>query len=170
MKQLQKKKVNFWIKNKEGNLMINKNHNWFYQIQGQLHITNRKQCLFAVWSGENERLKTEIIKKDDIFWENSMKVKLDSFYMNCLLPEIVDPRFTRNLSIREPYNTIKTNILKEQTKNISTPAEISHFISQNEYDNIQHEKDKSKVSLSSTIINKSQCQPSCSRYLCFDEF
>lgn len=32
---------------------INKRHKWYYQIQGQLHITQKKMCYFAVWVGDN---------------------------------------------------------------------------------------------------------------------
>lgn len=78
---------------------LNKNHNWFYQIQGQLHITQRKFCVLGVWTPKG--LKSEIIRKDDEFWETKMKSKLNKFFMNCLLPEIVDPRRARSMPLRE---------------------------------------------------------------------
>lgn len=37
---IKKRKVTFWKKTKKG-LEINKNHQWYYQVQGQLHITKR---------------------------------------------------------------------------------------------------------------------------------
>ncbi|XP_061712754.1 uncharacterized protein LOC133521704 [Cydia pomonella] len=100
---VKKKKVNFWTIKKDGSWDINKNHNWYFQVQGQLHVTQKSQCLFAVWSSDNEALKTERITKDDAFWENKMKEKLVKFYMDCMLPEVVDPRLTRNIQIREPF-------------------------------------------------------------------
>ncbi|CAG9138232.1 unnamed protein product [Plutella xylostella] len=36
---IKEKKVNFWVTDKDGNLGINLSHNWYYQIQGQLHVT-----------------------------------------------------------------------------------------------------------------------------------
>lgn len=43
---IEQKKVTFWKTNKNGEIEVNKTHNWFYQIQGQLHITQRKNvCL-----------------------------------------------------------------------------------------------------------------------------
>lgn len=36
-----------------------------------------------------------------------MKEKLHNFYLNCLLPKLVDPRHTRGLNIREPEYIIK---------------------------------------------------------------
>lgn len=57
--------------------------------------------MFAVWSGENKPLKTEKIERDDQFWEEKMKEKLLTFYMNWLLPEIVDSRRACGMPLRE---------------------------------------------------------------------
>jgi hypothetical protein len=38
---IERKKNNFWNKNDHS---INKKHAWYYQIQGQLHVTKRKTC------------------------------------------------------------------------------------------------------------------------------
>ncbi|KAK5645649.1 hypothetical protein RI129_004113 [Pyrocoelia pectoralis] len=97
---ISKKKIPFWT---NGN--INEKHKWFYQMQGQLHITQREYCLFAVWTPHG--VKTETIFKDDNFWENQMEQKLTSFYMDCLLPELVDPRKVRNMPIRDPETILR---------------------------------------------------------------
>lgn len=31
-------------------LNLKTNHNYYYQVQGQLHITQRKMCYFILWS------------------------------------------------------------------------------------------------------------------------
>jgi hypothetical protein len=36
------KLIPFWKIKNDGNYEINTNHDWYYQIQGQLHITNKK--------------------------------------------------------------------------------------------------------------------------------
>jgi hypothetical protein len=43
------KKLNF-IYVQSGNLFLKKTHSYYYQTQGQLHITNRKYCYFVVWT------------------------------------------------------------------------------------------------------------------------
>ena len=68
-----------------------------YQIQGQLHITNVDYCYFIVWTPLG--LLYQKIDKNYAFW-NNMQRKLLSFFYNCLLPELVDPRHTRGLEIR----------------------------------------------------------------------
>lgn len=34
----------------DGNLQLKTSHVYYYQIQGQLHITNRKFCYFCIWT------------------------------------------------------------------------------------------------------------------------
>lgn len=47
-------------------------------------------------------MKVEIIKKDDNFWKNYMEEKLKMFYLDCMLPEIIDSRLDRKMEVREP--------------------------------------------------------------------
>jgi hypothetical protein len=58
---IERKKINFWNKNDHS---INKKYAWYYQIQGQLHVTKRKTCILAVWISGNDNLKIERIKQD----------------------------------------------------------------------------------------------------------
>lgn len=91
----------FKVDKKSGKIVFNRKHKYFYQIQGQLHIAEKKVCIFAVWTSPDIALKVERIERDDEFWDENMFPFLDSFYNKRLLPEIVDPRFTRNMDIRE---------------------------------------------------------------------
>lgn len=56
-----------------------------------------------MWFGENIPMRIEIINKDDTFWKDEMEPKLTKFYYDCILPELIDPRHTRKMSIRDPY-------------------------------------------------------------------
>ncbi|GBP39298.1 hypothetical protein EVAR_20526_1 [Eumeta japonica] len=96
---IKEKKIRMWkiIKN---NVVLNKSHDWYYQVQGQLHITKKDKCLFAVWTGTEHPLKTALIERDDTFWEMNMKRPLLNFYHNSLLPEIVDSRKLRSMPLR----------------------------------------------------------------------
>jgi hypothetical protein len=96
---IEQKIIKAWKKNSSGEIVLNKNHDWYYKIQGQLHITGKKTCILGVWTGHGE-IKIEYINKDDHFWKQKMENALKSFYVKCLLPEIVDPRQSRNLPIR----------------------------------------------------------------------
>ncbi|XP_063215915.1 uncharacterized protein LOC134527292 [Bacillus rossius redtenbacheri] len=78
------------------------NHDYYYQVQGQLHITNRKFALFAIWTSKDIPIKVVTVQKDDQFWKEKMEKQLTRFYFDCMVPELVDPRYTRNMEIRDP--------------------------------------------------------------------
>ena len=86
---------------------------------------SRPKCYFMVWSPLGYHL--EIVSYDPEFWADlevllstayfthylvlltNNKDTLENFYMNCLLPEIVDPRAPRGLPIREPDYIVQVN-------------------------------------------------------------
>lgn len=45
----------------------------------------------------------EKINRDKEFWQKNMLPKLQKFYLEAILPEIVDARLPRNMEIREPF-------------------------------------------------------------------
>lgn len=79
-------------------------------MQGQLHITQKVYCLFVLWIPSG--IKIEKIERDDIFWENKMKKHLLDFYMECLLPELIDPRYPRSMDIQSLQTIL--NAVKER--------------------------------------------------------
>lgn len=91
-------------------LGLKQQHPYFYQIQGQLHISNRDYCIFGVWTGTTEQqiqddqlnkfLYTEMIQYDATFFKE-MLPSLKKFYFEWLLPEIVDSRYNRNMPVRK---------------------------------------------------------------------
>lgn len=116
---IQIKKIKFWKINSGGTVEVNTNHEYFFQIQGQLHVTNRQYCLFSVWTPKG--LKIERVERDDDFWQTRMVNKLEMFYMNCVLPEIIDPRHRRSMPIRNPDYILKARE-KAQTKKMAKEA------------------------------------------------
>uniref|UniRef100_A0A0A9YW51 YqaJ viral recombinase domain-containing protein n=2 Tax=Lygus hesperus TaxID=30085 RepID=A0A0A9YW51_LYGHE len=77
---------------------LKQNHNYFYQIQGQLEITDRQYCDFVVWAPKFAHV--ERVDRDREFWNNVMFPKLLAFFENSLLPELVDPRRCRSMPLR----------------------------------------------------------------------
>jgi hypothetical protein len=77
-------------------IKLKTSHQYYYQVQGQLHVTNRNICYFVVYTPTKEKfnsnLKYCIIKKDDRFWCENIENHLEEFYFGALLPELVDPR------------------------------------------------------------------------------
>lgn len=58
------------IFDKTDDTRLNQRHAYYFQVQGQLHITQRKFCIFAVWTPLG--LKYTIVERDDSFWETKM--------------------------------------------------------------------------------------------------
>ncbi|XP_077512016.1 uncharacterized protein LOC144122934 [Amblyomma americanum] len=94
------KKITCCEENKNGRLQLKTNSNYWYQVQGQLNIARRRKCLFVLWTKKG--ISTEVISRNQSFWEDEMLPRLKKFYMHCLLPELVDPRRSRGLPIRQP--------------------------------------------------------------------
>lgn len=82
-------------------LGINKRHKWYFQVQGQLHITGRDMCYFVVWAGDNIPIRLEKIYRDDEFWHNQMENQIKRFFDTALLPELVDSRHGRTMPLRK---------------------------------------------------------------------
>lgn len=93
------KKVNF-VDFTNNEIKLKQNHNYMYQIQGQLHITRKRVCYFVLWTPLG--MSVEKIYRDDSFWTENMEKKLTNFYNTCLLPELIDSRHLRKLPIRDP--------------------------------------------------------------------
>lgn len=69
-----------------------------------------------MWFSSKAPLKIEWIERDDDFFEQNMKEKLCKFYLNCILPELLDPRHTRSLEIRNPQYILDAIKMKSDKK------------------------------------------------------
>ena len=68
-------------------LTLDRNHNSFFQIQGQLYCANRKSCDLLVYTFKD--IKIERINRDDQFIEQMISKLLD-FYKNHFKDTIVE--------------------------------------------------------------------------------
>ena len=82
-------------------------HHCYYQIQGQLHITQRKYCVFALNTPKSMEIR--VVLRDDLFWQKKIEPYLSRFYDNCLLPEILDSRYCRKMPIRDPQYILEAH-------------------------------------------------------------
>ena len=80
-----------------GQVTLKKKHNYYYQIQGQLAITQLPWCDFVIWTPHGTSLQR--IERNEHFW-NLMYLKLKSFYHEYLFPELADPVYHSGQSIR----------------------------------------------------------------------
>ncbi|XP_075530168.1 uncharacterized protein LOC142563505 [Dermacentor variabilis] len=97
---MEQKKLHYMTIDRSGNIALKPRSDYWYQIQGQLNITERQACFFVVRTEKS--LFVQEIARDDNFWSDHMLPLLSRFYRFCLVPELVDPRVPRSLPVREP--------------------------------------------------------------------
>ena len=97
------KKSNFPCEAEEDSVHLKTNHDYYYQVQGQLAILNLTWCDFVVWTVRDMHI--ERIYFNEKFWKERCYPKLFSFYYGIILPELVYPRHTLALNIFDyrPY-------------------------------------------------------------------
>ncbi|XP_076301597.1 uncharacterized protein LOC143219551 [Lasioglossum baleicum] len=93
---------------------LNVKHMYYFQVQGQLHVTQRQYCIFAVWTPFG--IKHTTVERDDEFWKEKMLQPLQRFYEDCLIPEIVDSRKKRRKDYREPQYVIEAQEAAKRRK------------------------------------------------------
>lgn len=101
---------------------MNKNHHYFYQCQGALHVTQKMYCIFALCTATGNPHYIRI-NHDDKFWNEKIAAPLQEFYYNWLLPEILDPRRERNMELREP-DTVKAARKNKKEGEIQHPYQV----------------------------------------------
>ena len=82
---------------------LKRHHNYFYQVQGQLHITHKQWYDFVLWtlSSTLDDLFIQRIYYDDNFWKEMMYPRIHCFYMGSVLPELACPHHASHEQIRE---------------------------------------------------------------------
>lgn len=76
---VESKFINFWkLNRRSSDLTINNKSAWYLQIQGELHVSDRKFAYLVVWLGEG-KIKIERVERDDNFWDLQMRQKLTFF-------------------------------------------------------------------------------------------
>src|SRR5580765_7149766 len=128
------------IFDKTDDTRMNQRHAYYFQVQGQLHITQRKYCIFAVWTPFG--FKYTIVVRDDRFWETKMLSQLKRFYEDCLVPEIIDSRAARNMPIREPQYVIEAQeAARKNDKKVESSIEASKQLLSNSTTTVPEQDD-----------------------------
>jgi len=98
---------NFCLKLVDGKYQLKNTHDYYYQIQGQLHVTCRNWCDFVVWSPSPETSSSSYtpvivqrIHVDHDFWNTKVYPRLEEFYMKNMLPKIASPRHSSGQAVR----------------------------------------------------------------------
>ena len=79
-------------------LKLKTTHAYYTQVQCQLACTGAKFCDFVVWSPHE--MTCQRIAADESFIQLRLD-KVRTFYTECIVPELVDPRKSRHMPFRE---------------------------------------------------------------------
>lgn len=93
----------FW-KEENGCMTLNKESDWFIELQSELHITRRARGFIMIWLGEYKgepQYRVVEVPRDDSFFETEVKPELIFFYNEVMLQELVNPRKERYMKLRE---------------------------------------------------------------------
>lgn len=82
----------------DSHLRLKRNHTYYAQVQCQLACASAATCDFYVWSPQGA--VCERIVFDPAYWQERVD-KVQEFYFQCVLPEMVDSRRARDLPFRE---------------------------------------------------------------------
>lgn len=104
--------------NKHNQLYLKTNHEHYYQVVMQLHITKRDWCDYFVWSEYGSvTIRVNRDASTESLWIQ-MQEKLLKFWTEDLAPEIVNSRFSRGHS--EYYNPPKRSQIRGKKKKPDT--------------------------------------------------
>lgn len=84
---------------RDKSIHLKHSHVYYSQVQGQLAITGRTWCDFILYT--NKGFTVDTITFNETFWNNELLPALDTFYRNCIAPEIVSPIHYLGLPVRD---------------------------------------------------------------------
>ncbi|CAH1984472.1 unnamed protein product [Acanthoscelides obtectus] len=77
--------TNYIIYYDEGNLLLNKSHNYYHQIQGFLHVLKKKKCYLCIWTLNGATVAN--VDYDELWKENIFL--LENFYIEHYSPKLL---------------------------------------------------------------------------------
>lgn len=105
--------------------IIKKNITIIFKCKGSYMLQKENIAYFAYG------FKTEKIMYEELFWQQNMLLKLTKFFFDCLLPEIVDPRYPGK-PIKNPDYIIQAQKKKKCVCNIIyQPLTINYKLLEN---------------------------------------
>lgn len=87
---------------------VSKSSTIFYEIQGLLNITKRKECILIIVTRRHIRYVT--VQRDEEFWIKNMLDKLVNFYETTLLPKLSEEMLPRKF-LSHYFDLLKTIML-----------------------------------------------------------
>lgn len=102
------KKSSACLRMENGELLLKRDHQYYYQVQQQLFTTGYEYCDFVVCSvKEHVELVSERVYPDADHWD-SVLPKINHFWRYCVLPEILGRWYTQKRTVSQPPSDPKS--------------------------------------------------------------
>lgn len=85
--QTKKFNVPYLFADNDGTFQLKKSHQYYYQVQINLYVTNLDLCYFYIYSPLGSQIIT--VERCDVFLYNAIP-RMERFYFNYFLPEVVE--------------------------------------------------------------------------------
>ena len=72
---------------------LKKSHEYYYQVQLQIHLCKVKFCDFVVWMKKGIPVERTVAEQEEFF--TNVIADVNEFYQFCLLPELISKFYTR---------------------------------------------------------------------------
>lgn len=76
------------------NVSMNKSHKYYYQVQGQIFITQAKYGIFMVWSKHQKIIIN--VPRDENLWDHCLS-RSRLYFHNIIIPELLANYYTAKL-------------------------------------------------------------------------
>ena len=97
----------FFLEKKNDGIFLKQNHQYYYQVQAQIKLSNANYCDFVVW--REKELFVQRIYPNDEFMAPVLQ-KLISFYKLCVLPELLGKWYTKSQVPSQPTSVVPSNV------------------------------------------------------------
>ena len=92
----------------------------FFTSKYRDNCTFPEENIAYLFCGHRKESKLNKLQGDPVFREKIWNKPLTKFYFDCLLPEIIDPRYPRNEAIRNPLYILETQKQKGEKRKKTT--------------------------------------------------
>ena len=145
---------------KDGKCILKKNHDYYYQFQMQLLVTEREFCDFVLYA-ENGLVSVQRIERDEHLIQEILKL-LTAFWKRVIAPELIEMRVPRNLmpfvlpDMKNAPDGIKVTTTSD-TENMKNAPDSIKVTATLDTGNMTNAPDSIKVTTSLNTGNEYNC-------------
>ena len=92
-------KPDFWCTLVDNEIKLKESHIYYSQVLGQMAVGGRQWCDFCTHTKKGIHVERIVFNKS--LWDTDILPKLVTFYDNCIAPEIISPKHSLGIKLRD---------------------------------------------------------------------